>query len=459
MDNHILFIDDDNTFLAGQRDLLSDRFMVSITSSLDSAFLIIEQNPVDLVFLDVNFGLIKEGINYLRVLKEKDPSLVVIMLSGCKDPDLVVRAIKNGADDYICKPCPIGELIGVIEKNLSKKSEKDKSAALIEYCNDQKNKIKFLTNSEKAKEVLRKAGLLKGHNTNILIEGESGTGKEVLAKYIHSLENNPKRPFIALNCAAIPDNLLESELFGYERGAFTGAIKRKIGKFELADKGDIFLDEINSLKPDFQAKLLRILQEKEFYRVGGTVSVKVNVRVIVASNKDLQTEVLEGRFRQDLFYRLRVIALTIPPLRDRPEDVSLLFNHFIKTYKKNEGSVVFSQNALKVIQGYSWPGNVRELENLVQSLLIVSGHGEIKVENLPVWMLGNNKFKPEARDLTELTHNEITRALNYYIEKHEKLIIKKAIEENKGNTTEAAKVLNISRSTLYNKLNKEGLDA
>ena len=333
MPYHVLFIDDDKAFLDSVRICLKNIYQVSTAPTIQAGLGIIHTDSVDLVFLDVNLNHERSGIQYIKTIKDMDPSVVVIMLSGYKDPDIIVEAIKEGAGDYLCKPYPHSDLLAVIKKNLNRKNDNDQKEALFEYCNLSNEKTTIITESQNMIAVLAKAKKLKGYDANVLIEGESGTGKEVLAQYIHSLEANTKRPFIAVNCAAIPENLLESELFGHEKGAFTGADKRKIGKFELAGGGDLFLDEVDSLKPEFQAKLLRVLQEKEFYRVGGTMPIKVKLRVLVATNKNLTNEVLAGRFREDLFYRLRVISLVIPSLKERQQDIEPLTQFFIQKAK------------------------------------------------------------------------------------------------------------------------------
>ena len=293
---------------------------------------------------------------------------------------------------------------------------------------------------------------LKGHNASVLISGESGTGKEVLARKIHEIENNSKRPFIAVNCAAIPENLIESELFGHEKGSFTGAIRRKIGKFELASGGDLFLDEINSLKPELQAKLLRVLQEKEFYRVGGNDPIQVKARIIAATNTDLEKDVETGQFRQDLLYRLRVIHLTMPALRERLEDLDELIQYFFNKYDPSHKKTL-GESAYQVFCQYNWPGNIRELENLIQSLIIMTPQDVIETEHLPTWF--GNKKTPQAIESVgsqQVSIEKMNQSLKELISKHERHYIQKALDEFKGNVSQVAKVLKVSRNTVYAKM-------
>lgn len=454
MSYHILCVDDNQGFLNILEKTLRNRYQITTVSTLEDAKIIVRTDPVDLVFLDVNLGSGQDGIQGVKALKQVDSSIIVIMLSGQKDPDLVVQAIQNGASDYLCKPHPHNELIEVIEKNLARKNVNDQNQALIEELNTKESEHSFIGDCSAVRYLMESLDRLKGHDASILISGESGTGKEVLARKMHEIENNSKRPFIAVNCAAIPENLIESELFGHEKGAFTGAIRRKIGKFELAKDGDLFLDEINSLKPELQAKLLRVLQEKEFYRVGGNDPIKVNARIIAASNTDLEKEVEQGHFRQDLLYRLRVIHLTMPALRERMEDLPALIQHFLTKHDKTKAKS-FGASAIQVFSNYAWPGNIRELENLIQSLVIMSPSDVIEAEHLPAWF-GSGASATLAR-IEEVRYPkasiaQMNQSLKELIAKHEHHYIKKALQEFKGNVSQVAKVLKVSRNTVYAKM-------
>jgi DNA-binding NtrC family response regulator len=377
------------------------------------------------------------------------------MLSGYKDPKFIVDSIKVGASDYLYKPSPYEELISVIERNLAKKKITDRNEALVEYYNEPIQNVQIIGTSHIMQDLLEKTKKLKTHDASVLIEGESGTGKEVLARHIHALEGNPKRPFIAVNCAAIPDALIESELFGHEKGSFTGAFKRKIGKFELANGGDLFLDEVNSLSPDFQAKLLRVLQEKEFFRVGGNESVKVSLRIIAATNRDLYQECLRGNFREDLLYRLRVIKFTIPPLRSRIEDVEPLTQHFVCKHSKDRIKKRISRDVIKKLQWHTWPGNIRELENVIQSVLIMSQNDEIQVSDLPDWIQNGTTNATEPNKAETFTYEKLNQSLKKFMCDQEQDYIRKVLEQNDGNLTKTAQSLKVSRTTLYKRMGRE----
>ncbi|EKD51540.1 MAG: hypothetical protein ACD_62C00238G0003 [uncultured bacterium] len=455
---NILCIDDDPSFLLATKSVLKKKYMVTTALSFEEGLKILETQLIDLLFLDVKLGK-ENGIDLLYKIKELHPNLDVVMLSGERDPQLIVNAIRDGASDYICKPCPSEDLLAVVEKQLKNREIKDRYEALIEDMNECQSLKGFIGKSKSLTDVLDSAKRLKGYNASVLIEGESGTGKELLARHLHGLEEDVRRPFIAVNCAAIPDNLLESELFGYEQGAFTGASKKKVGKFELANGGDIFLDEINSLRPELQAKLLRALQEKEFYRLGGTQSIQVKFRVIAATNVDLQEEVRNNHFRQDLLYRLRVVSLTMPPLRKRQEDIDELVAFFIKKHSRADQKKLVSPAVLEFFKQYKWPGNIRELENVLQSLIIMAVGDKIVLADLPQWMTATEQksvLDPNSYEaVPELKFSKIDQSLKNVMQKMEQEYIKKVIENTGGNVTEAARLLGVSRSKVYYTLRDE----
>lgn len=455
MSHHILCIDDNESFLFGLSMSLKGKYQVSTAVNFEMAEPIIRNDAVDLILLDFDLGDVN-GIKVLRQIRAIDSNLSVIMLSGERDTSIIVKAMQAGANDYLCKPYPTEELILVIDKNLSTKQDADRNCALVEHYNAPHQDARMIGRSPAIQQLIEKAHKLKGFDASVLIQGESGTGKEVLAKLIYNLEGDRKRPFIAVNCAAIPENLLESELFGHEKGAFTGAIKRKIGKFELASSGDIFLDEINSLKPDMQAKLLRVLQEKEFYRVGGDRPVKVQVRVIAATNSSLEDMVYNGQFRQDLYYRLRVISFSIPALRHRTEDIEDLIQYFMQKLTGN--SKRLAPDVLRILKSYVWPGNIRELKNLLESLVIMTNKEVIGSEDLPSWvkasyMEGDDPLAKYTKGIS-LKASQVSEALKDYMRKKEIEYIKRAIEVYNGNVSKTAEILQVSRSTIYNALNR-----
>lgn len=455
----LLSIDDDKNFLSFLKLGLQKTCAFESTSDLKEAFAKIGKNEYDLILLDIDLGLEngETGLDILKKFKTKKPSLDVVMISGRKDPKTIVQAIRAGAADYLSKPFDIDELIAIIEKRKPFRDLREKQAALHQELNEESWEGSLIGRSGAFKALLKQVKQLRGHKASILIEGESGTGKEILARTIHQIEDVPTRPFVAVNCAAIPENLLESELFGYEKGAFTGAHDRKIGKFELADGGDLFLDELSCLKWDLQAKILRVLQEREFCRIGGNEAIKINVRVIAATNENLEVLVEKKEFRRDLYHRLRVIPLTVPPLRKRRDDIPLLIRAFLKKYDM-QTTHKFTEEAIMALSRYYWPGNIRELENLVQSLIILVTETEITKKDLPDWV-----FRKEPKNATgqksfvvpHTAHDCVP--LKEYVRDAERAYISKALELTEGDKSKAAGLLGISRTRLYERLRLWGM--
>lgn len=303
-------------------------------------------------------------------------------------------------------------------------------------------KFEIIGKSPNFLKVLEMAKKVRGKNINILLQGETGTGKELLAQYIHHLENDDNRPFVSVNCAAIPETLFESEFFGHEAGSFTGAIKQHIGKFELADGGDLFLDEIHTLKSELQCKLLRVIQEREFYRVGGTQPVKVNVRLISASSIDLQDAMERDQFRQDFFYRLKVFSLTLPPLRKRTEDIPILAEYFLSLYGHNDVKK-FSDEAMECIKNYYWPGNIREFKHMMEAVLLASDESEITKDDLSEWIQTPKKMTSYDEDFSK------NHTLKGFLKKIKKEYVQQCIKNCDGNAIKAAQILKIGRSTIY----------
>lgn len=455
MDYHILCIDDDPDFLTGLRFELDKLYRSSVALTLGQGLQIIQRETVDLVLLDVGLGE-ENGIEGIRQIKRADPSLDVVMVSGFKDAKLIVSAIRAGASDYICKGFEMDELIAIVEKLQRVRQVRNCRDALLSDLKAQGARSRMLGISSKFRDILDKADRLKNHNANILIEGESGTGKELLARYIHNIEGDPHRPFIAVNCAAIPDTLIESELFGHEKGAFTGAIARRIGKFELSNGGDIFLDEISALKPELQAKILRTLQEKEVVRIGGAFPIKVNFRVISATNEDLEQMIASGKFRMDLYHRLCVIRLSLPPLKERTEDIPLLTKHFLDKHSRPGHHKDISPKALEMLKLYRWPGNIRELENLIQNLIIMSPEGTIEANDMPEWVRDVKTRDQRPEELDPTLYKSLT--LKECLRRTEKVYIERALNLAKGNRSKTARDLSMSRTTLHARLKELGID-
>lgn len=452
---HILCIDDDAEFLLTLKIQLKKAYQVSTTQSLKDAVVKIQTEQVDLVLLDVRLGS-ENGIDGLSQIKALQLGVDVVMVSGQRDPKLIVSAIRAGASDYLCKPFATDELFAVIEKTQKLKGLRDRQDALIRDFNVKESERPLIGDSQVFRDLLHRVQCVRGHNANVLIEGESGTGKELLARHIHALEDRPQRPFIAVNCAAIPDGLIESELFGHEKGAFSGAFQRKIGKFELASGGDIFLDEINSLKPELQAKILRVVQEKEIYRVGGTTPIRTDFRVIAATNSNLDEMVAAGAFRMDLFHRLRVVSFRIPPLRERREDIDVLIKHFMKKFSKPGLTKRLDDAVVGRILDYSWPGNVRELENLIHSLIIMSPETEITLKDLPVWLSEKKSTESQTtlvpKSVAMPTEFSQVLPLKIFVQKAEQDYVASVLTMKQGDKTRTAKILGISRTSLYEKL-------
>ncbi|GBD96505.1 MAG TPA: sigma-54-dependent Fis family transcriptional regulator [Nitrospirae bacterium] len=367
-----------------------------------------------------------DGLTFIKEARKKMRSLPILVITGYATVENAVEVMKEGVCDYLMKPFSFDSLTGTIEAIMSR---------------DSHNGREILTDSENMKKLIQLAGNVALSDMTVLILGESGTGKELLARYIHKSSRRSNKPFIAVNCAAIPDNLLESELFGFEKGAFTGANEKKSGKFELADSGTILLDEIGEMSPTLQAKLLRVLQEKEIDRIGGKQPVPVDVRVIATTNRDLQKEIKEGKFREDLYFRLSVFPLQLPPLRERPEDIKLIAGHYAKRFSLELNKTVsgFTDEALEFLAARKWKGNIRELENAIHRAVLIAGSEYICVED---FMLDENPSQCHV-DNGSLKDMEMD-------------LILKTLEETNGNKTKAAKVLGVSVRTIRNKLNGHG---
>ena len=451
----ILCIDDDANFLIAFRLMAAGSFNVYTAENLNEGKSMLNSKGVDWILLDVMLGG-ENGIDAIRSLRKSYPSVNIIMISGRRDPSLIVKSIRMGAVDYLTKPFDLNDLKAIIERESENRRVKEKYVALVEEKNEFNVDSEIVYVSEKMKSLLNQAKQLKGHDANILIMGETGTGKELLAKYIHSLEDNSARPFIAVNCAAIPEHLLEAELFGSEAGAYTGSTKRRIGKFELADDGDIFLDEIGGLKLDLQAKILRVIQEHEFCRLGDTRVIKTNFRVIAASNDDLEEKVARGEFRMDLYHRIRVIQLQVPSLRDRSEDIPVLMNHYLKKFTDSSDPKEFSSNALVRLIAYQWPGNVRELANVVRSLIILSKGTIIDDTAFPSWIMNGCGLKSEDYDSRKFhfQNSKMSEDMKNYLAHAERKHISDTLKRHGGDRMRTAKALNIGRTTLYMKMKR-----
>jgi len=415
----------------------------------------VKNSDYDCVLLDIRMPVL-DGMEAFTKIRDMKPNLPVIFLTAYGSSDLAIKAMKNGAYDYLTKPFDIEELKIKVKKAIELKELTENAPKLVNNKFLDYSKEEIIGDSPKMQEVYKEIGKIAESDATVLIRGESGTGKELFAKAIHQHSNRKNKPFIVVNCAAIPENLLESELFGHEKGAFTDAYTRRIGKFELANDGTIFLDEIGDMSLNLQSKLLRVLQERTFTRVGGNEIIYSNARIIAATNRNLEELVNNGEFREDLFFRLNVVTITLPPLRERKEDIKLLVDYFIAKYSTKYKKEVngISKEAIDILLSYDWPGNVRELENAIARAVIVSSAPVILVDDLPLSL----RQKVLSENNQEIVNNGENLTLPQIIEKVEKEAILRALKVSKGNKTKAAQILGISRKSLFNKLRYYNID-
>jgi len=446
----ILVVDDEESHRIMLRAVLKDEgYEVAEAADGSEAVRAVEQEPFDLILLDVRMKTM-DGIEALNEIRKISPLIPVLIMTAYASVKTAVEALKAGAFDYLTKPLDIEELKILIEKALELYHLREENLTLKERLGDRFDFSKIIGKSRKMIELFDTLSLVAPTDATILILGESGTGKELVANAIHHNSFRKSQPFIKISCSALPETLLESELFGHERGAFTGAIARRDGRFQLAHRGTIFLDEVGEMNPTTQMKLLRVLQEKEFEPLGSVQTLKVDVRVIAATNKDLDQEVKKGRFREDLFYRLNVVPISLPPLRERKEDIPALAQHFFEVYrdKNQKGLKDISNKTMDLLSRYDWPGNIRELENCLERAVIMARGEVIAPADLPPHIqVLSGKEQGQAIDFPAgISLEEVERAL-----------ILKTLEETGGNRSRAAESLGINRRTLLNKLKEYGM--
>jgi two-component system response regulator AtoC len=449
----ILIIDDEENF----RHMLSvilvkEGYEVETASNGEEGLKKSLVSPFDQILCDIRMPRM-DGLEFLREIKKTAVDATIIVMSAYGTLDIAIEAMKLGAYDYISKPFKPDEIILTLRKAEEREQLRRENQLLRKEVAKEYSFEKIVSKNEKMQKMFDVIKKIAQYKSTVLITGESGTGKELVARALHYNTDRSQHPFIPVNCGAIPENLLESELFGHAKGAFTDAIRTKKGLFEEADGGTLFLDEIGELPGQLQVKLLRVLQEGEVRRIGESKSIKVDVRIVSATVKDLVKEVNEGRFREDLFYRLNVLPIHIPPLRERKEDIPLLIQHFIKKYNEvmNKNVVGINQKALEALMNYKWYGNVRELENTIERAIVLTDKDHLEVENLPVEVQG---FKEELQ-LEVLSDEE------YSIKKASRTLeinlIKKALKKTKGNHTHAARLLEISHRALLYKMKEYGI--
>jgi DNA-binding NtrC family response regulator len=435
----ILVVDDETVVRESLKDwLMEDDYEVGLAASGEDAVSMAQEKSWDVILLDLKMpGM--DGLETLKRLKKMTPEAEVLMMTAFATIDTAVQAMKEGAFDYLVKPFDPDEIEMHIKKIVEHKELVLENILLRQKLEEKYQYDEIIGKSGAMQEVFELITRIAPTDSTVLITGESGTGKELIAQAIHGNSTRCYMPFIAVSCGALPDSLLESELFGYEKGAFTGAEHTKKGRFEMADKGTIFLDEIGDISLKTQVDLLRVLQQKEFRRLGGEEVIEVDVRILAATNRDIQKAIRENRFREDLFYRLNVISIHVPPLRERKEDIPLLVEAFIRRYclEMNKEEVKIAPTELKLLLDYDWPGNVRELENVIERALVIGQGKEIAADDLPFSRkeLGPEKF-PKSLKIMEQMH------------------IERILEETEWNISRAARELDIDRQTLYNKIEK-----
>jgi len=452
MANHnILIFERDEIELCEVKSKLSNAgYNVKSTIALDQLISI----KADLVLLNIDNPLLN-GIEILRRIKAFDRTEIVILLARNESVEVAVEAMKLGAYDFLLKPVNPDRLLSIVrdalaDRSLQKSLTKEKQPSI---------KCEFgeiVGESQKIKEVFSLIEKASGSDVTVMITGESGTGKELVAKAIHFNSTKKNKPFVAVNCAAIPETLLESELFGHEEGAFTGAIKKTAGRFEQADTGTIFLDEIGEMSLATQVKTLRVLQEKAFDRLGGTDKLKVDVRIISSTNKNIEKSIKDGTFREDLFYRISVFPIVMPPLRERKDDIPLIVAHFLKMYSKKAKKEIhnISREAINILMEYNWPGNVRELENVIERSIVLTKGDQIDSSDIPQAL---RNFYEKGIGNTEYTAGDISPGIIRSLREEERLILQRAFDILGGNISRVAKELEISRRTLYRKIKEFGL--
>jgi DNA-binding NtrC family response regulator len=468
----ILVVDDESEIREGLEILLkSEGYGVSSADTGESGLAQLEQHPFDLLLLDVSLPD-RNGLDMLKEIHRRDPQLSIVLITAYGSIDMARAAFKNGAMDYITKPWSNDELLAQVAQAVESRRLRDENVQLKRALKQRFSFPNIVGKSDKMRVLLDLVTQVAPSRSTILISGESGTGKELIAKAIHSASTRADKAFVPVNTGSIPVDLLESQLFGHVKGAFTSAVASKKGLFEVADQGTIFFDEIATISPETQAKLLRVIQEREFMRLGGTDQIKVDVRIVAASNVDLLTLVREGRFREDLFHRLNVIHLQLPPLRDRREDVPMLLAHFLDRYclENTKPLRQFTQAALKLLMDYDWPGNVRELENVVERAVVLSTQERVDVDLLPESIRSKEIVRGVRLQLSEFlppfpgepgsrsAADHLQPSLFKIMDEIERRIIIDMLERTGWNQTEASERFMIPLSTLNQKIKRLGID-
>ena len=439
----VLIVDDERHTREGLQQVLEEDYDIYLAENADQAFNLMESESFDIILTDLKMPG-KSGLKVIDkalALANRPP---VIMMTAYGDVPSAVEAMKRGAYEFLTKPVNIEQLEILMKRALKSKNLETEVKELHTRLDSKFSFEGIIGNSRELKQVIERVQLVAPSKASVLIEGETGTGKEMIAQAIHQNSNRPKGSFVAVHCAALPSNLLESELFGHEKGAFTGATERRIGRFEVADGGTLFLDEIGEISLSTQVKLLRFLEQRTFERIGSSKSLKVDARLVAATNRDLEAMVKKGDFREDLYFRLNVVQIVMPPLRKRTEDLPLLLQHFIDEFSKENqvDAPTFEPGAMQCLRRYSWPGNIRELRNFAENVVVMHRGGKIRDYDL----------EPKFRGETQVIDGDEKVVSPLDKEENEKRLIREALADAKGNRTKAATLLGISRRTLHRKL-------
>jgi DNA-binding NtrC family response regulator len=450
----VLIVDDEVGVRESLKMILKKDYDVFLAKDAEEAFLQIKEHSPDVILLDIILPDL-DGLKVLERIKQNEPDIVVIMITATNTAKTAVEAMKLGAYHYVTKPFDNDELRLIISRSLSEKALKQELIFRREEMDKSFDFGNILGKSKGMKDIFKMVKQIADSKSTVLIMGESGTGKELISRAIHYNSNRKNYPFVTINCAAIPETLIESELFGHEKGAFTNAIEKKLGRFEVAHQGTLFLDEIGELSLTTQAKILRFLEEKEFNRVGGSKTIKVDVRLITATNKDLNQMIKKGGFREDLYYRINVVPIVIPPLRERKEDIPILIDHFINKFsvENNKNVKGINKEALEFLMQYEWPGNVRELENLIERVIALTSNEYIPANELPY----SFKNIPKINGLKESVLDGKVSFLQAE-EEFEKEVILDALKKTNYIQSHAAEILGISRRILKYKMDKLGIN-
>jgi DNA-binding NtrC family response regulator len=439
-------VDDEKHTREGLMLALEDEYDIYMASDAEEAFRLMESEPFDVVLTDLRMAG-KSGMKVIEKAMTLPARPVIIMMTAYGNVETAVEAMKRGAYDFLTKPVSIEKLEILIRRALQDKRTKAEVKDLHQRLDSKFSFDGIVGRSTALKDVIEKVRLVAPTRTTVLIEGETGTGKELIAQAIHQNSDRSRRPFVAVHCAALAANLLESELFGHEKGAFTGATERRVGRFEAADNGTLFLDEIGEIDASTQVKLLRFLETRSFERLGSVKPVKVDVRLVAATNRDLEAMVKEGAFREDLLYRLNVVKLMMPPLRERQDDIPVLLHHFMKQFAEENAVplVEVDPEVIKALQAYKWAGNIRELRNFAENTVVMKRGGRLTPYDLDPRFLGAGHAS-----VAQATASSLDNPLS--VEENEKRLLRNALVQAKGNRTQAAKLLGMSRRTLHRKL-------